>query len=141
MKESRETWAKREIGAYPVLLVSPANQAHRVQKEVKGLVVRQEPLDRRVIKEKLALQVFLAILEALETKEIKDSKEVTAYLEQKGSGVEMVPLENEVKPVRGASEESEDAEEAKAFLEARVILVNQAHRDLLDLQVKMDQRV
>ena len=72
MKESRETWAKREIGAYPVLLVSPANQAHRVQKEVKGLVVRQEPLDRRVIKEKLALQVFLAILEALETKEIKD---------------------------------------------------------------------
>ena len=62
------------------------------------------------------------------------------YLEPKESGAVTAPLVKEDKLVHAASGERGDAEVAKAFLVARVIQANQAHLDLLDLQVKMDLR-
>lgn len=140
MKASKEIWAKREIGDCLDLLASLESQDHRVLKEVKDHVAKQELLDHQVTREKLVLPGSQAILGVLEKKETKDSKGVMEYLEPKESGAVTAPLVKEDKLVHGASGERGDAEVAKAFLVARVIQANQAHLDLLDLQVKMDLR-
>jgi len=72
-----------------------------------------------------------ATQEALETREIKATKEMMVLLVQREKGEEWEFQVNGVKLVREDSEENVVERGVKDFLDPKVILVSQAHLDLL----------
>ena len=90
MRAFRETWAKKETVDCLDRWDKLENLAHRAQKAVKAPGEKRVLLVLQEIRAKLDLQDFQGILEDLETKEIKASKEVMESLVQKENEAEMV---------------------------------------------------
>ena len=134
MRELKETWEKKVKEETQVLKVNKELKVLKVLKEVK---VREERLGHQDHWVKRASKVHLAFratLAGLVRKEIRVSKEVTAFLEQRVKEAEMACKEKEDKLAQEDLEAKGAEEEVKGFLGRKVIPDNLVLLALLDFQ-------